>query len=223
MLPTVLILGGRGDIGSAIVKRFADAGHPVIATGRDDMDLGNPDSIDAWFSAPRSDFGVLVHCAGHNDPKIFDELSQKEIDHSMEVNVNGFLRVLRHAMPGLTRTKGRVVVISSLYGFLARKGRLPYVMSKHALVGAVKTLALEYASKNVLFNTVSPGYIDTKMTHKNNDAETVAKLVSQIPMQAMGLPADVADAVFFLGSKSNRYITGQDLVVDGGFSINGGR
>ncbi len=221
--PPVLLLGGHGDIGTAIGARFAAAGHRITALGRADMDLCEPATVDAWFDRNKIAYGVLVHCAGLNVPKRFAELTQTEIEQSFEVNVNGFLRVLRHALPGLIAAHGRIVVISSLYGFLARAARLPYVMSKHSLVGIVKTLALELGPDGVLVNAVSPGYVDTRMTRKNNDSTTIAKLVSHIPLGRMARPEDIAEAVYFLGSEANRYITGHDLVVDGGFSVDGGR
>jgi 3-oxoacyl-[acyl-carrier protein] reductase len=94
-------------------------------------------------------------------------------------------------------------------------------MSKHALNGAVKTLAIELASHGVLVNAISPGYIGTKMTYKNNSPETISKLVSGIPLGRLGYPEDIAEVASFLCSPKNRYLTGQDLVVDGGFSVGG--
>ena len=96
-------------------------------------------------------------------------------------------------------------------------------MSKHALIGVVKTLALELASDGVLVNAVSPGYIDTSLTRANNDAATVSRLTAAVPLRRLGVPEDIAEVVHFLGSDANRYITGQDVVADGGFSIDGGR
>ena len=112
-------------------------------------------------------------------------------------------------------------MISSLYGFLARKGRLPYVISKHALNGAVKTLAIELAPFGIIVNALSPGYIATKMTYQNNSPEKVAKFVEGIPVGRLGDPGDIAEVAAFLCSRKNRYLTGQDIVVDGGFSVGG--
>jgi 3-oxoacyl-[acyl-carrier protein] reductase len=223
MPPAVLVLGGRGDIGSAIADRFVTAGHPVLAVGRADFDLSEPGAIDHWFDRPHPPIGVLVHSAGLNNPKRFAELTDAEIRECFAANVEGFLRVARRTIPELVAQQGRVVVLSSIFGFLSRIGRLPYCMSKHALVGIVKTLALELAEKGVLVNAVSPGYIDTSLTLANNDTATIARLVAAVPMQRLGTPGDVAEVVYFLGSAGNRYITGQDVVIDGGFSIDGGR
>jgi 3-oxoacyl-[acyl-carrier protein] reductase len=223
MPPVVLVLGGRGDIGSAIAKRFSDADHEVLVVGRADFDLTSPESIDDWFERPHPPIGILIHSAGLNYPKRFDELNDEEIRECFAANVEGFLQVARWAIPDLAAQQGRIVVLSSIFGFLSRVGRLPYAMSKHALVGIVKTLALELADDGVLVNAVSPGYVDTKLTRANNDGATIARLTSAVPMRRLGTPEDVAEVVYFLGSANNRYMTGQDVVVDGGFSIDGGR
>ncbi|MGH9088566.1 MAG: SDR family NAD(P)-dependent oxidoreductase [Acidimicrobiales bacterium] len=218
-----LVLGGHGAIGTAITTRFEAAGYDVVATGRKDLDLTDAESINRWFERSHPPLGVLVHSAGINFPKPFMELSEDEIAATYETNVSGFLRVTRLAIPDLVAAKGRVVVISSIFGFLSRVGRLPYSASKHALVGIVKSLALELAPDGVLVNAVSPGYIDTRLTWQNNDAETVHRLESAIPMRRMGTATEVAEVVYFLGSRQNGYVTGQDVVVDGGLSVDGGR
>lgn len=217
-----LILGGRGDIGSAIATRLTEDGYNVMTVGRTDFDLADVDEIDLFFKKNGNEFDVLIHSGGVNQPKLFEELTDNEIRESLNVNLHGFLTVTKNCLPyWQIQSFGRVVVISSLYGFLARKGRLPYVMSKHALSGAVKTLAIELAPYGVLVNALSPGYIDTNMTHKNNSPENISKFISGIPLGRMGLPEDIAEVASFLCSPNNRYLTGQDLVVDGGFSIGG--
>ena len=223
MPPPVLVLGGRGDIGSAIAERFTEAGHYVVVVGRADFDLSDPASVQAWFDRPHPEFGILVHSAGLNNPKPFADLTDGEIQECFAANVEGFLQVTRRVLPELVPMRGRIVVLSSIFGFLSRAGRLPYSMSKHALIGIVKSLAIELAPDGVLVNAVSPGYIDTKLTRANNDDATIARLTSSIPLARLGLPADIAEVAYFLCSAGNQYITGQDIVVDGGFSIDGGR
>ena len=217
-----LILGGRGDIGSGIAAAFAARGMDVVATGRAELDLGNGKSIEKFFAGQPGDFDVLVHSAGLNNPKLFEDLTQAELQACVDVNLMGFLDVTRRLVPGFKRRGGgRIVVLSSLYGFLARKGRLPYVISKHALVGAVKTLAIELAPHGILVNALSPGFVDTKMTRKNNSPDVIAGFVAGIPAGRLGTPADIAAVALFLCSPENTYLTGQDIVVDGGFSIGG--
>lgn len=217
-----LVLGGRGDIGSAIAKRFEFAGCNVMPVGRADFDLGNGVEIDAFFEKHGNRFDILIHSGGVNNPKLFEDLSDDEIRASLDVNLLGFLKVSKACLPYWKAQQfGRVLVLSSLYGFLGRRARLPYVVSKHALNGAVKTLAIELAPDGVLVNSISPGYIGTKMTYKNNSSTVIAKFVSGIPLGRLGDSEDIAEAAAFLCSTKNRYVTGHDLVVDGGFSIGG--
>jgi NAD(P)-dependent dehydrogenase (short-subunit alcohol dehydrogenase family) len=223
MSGAVLVLGGRGDIGVQIAARFERAGHEVVSVGRSEFDLRDATSIDQWLAGARPTIGVLIHSAGVNTPKPFVEVSDQEIRDSFSANVEGFLHLTRQLIPELIAAQGRVVVLSSIFGFLSRVGRLPYSMSKHALVGIVKSLALELAPEGVLVNAVSPGYIDTRLTRANNDPETIERLSRAIPMRRMGEPADIAELVYFLGSSENRYVTGQDVIADGGLSIDGGR
>lgn len=217
----VLILGGRGDIGTAMAETFRQRGDRVVATGRAEMDLSNPAAIDAFFSANAADFDVVVHSAGLNNPKVFAELSSEEIAQSLQVNVQGFLRVLKYIEPRLRAHGGRVLVISSIYGFLSRRGRLPYSISKHGLIGAVKTLAIELGPHGVLVNALSPGFIMTKLTTKNNNPEMIEKIRGWIPVGRLGTPQEIAELAWFLCSPANTYINGADIVADGGFSVGG--
>lgn len=215
-------MGGKGDIGCAITKKLSSIGVDTADVGRADFDLANPNQIATYFKKNGSQFDILIHSGGLNNPKNFEELTDAEIRESLNSNVLGFLDVVRELTPHWKHEGfGRVLVISSLYGFLGRKGRLPYVISKHALNGAVKTLAIELASHGVLVNALSPGYIATKLTYKNNSTETIERLVSGIPVGRMGTPEDIAEVASFLCSPANQYINGQDLVVDGGYSIGG--
>lgn len=219
----MLLLGASGDIGAAIRRRFEAEGHDVVGTSRADFDLREPQQIDAWLARERRPVGVLVHSAGRNFPAPFSELSSDEIRACFDANVMGFLAVVRGVKDELVAGRGRIVVLSSIFGFLSRHGRLAYAMSKHALEAVVKTLAIELGPEGVLVNSVSPGYIATRLTSQNNSPSTVARLEEAIPLRHLGAPEDVAEAVWFLGSARNRYITGQDIVVDGGLSVDGGR
>ena len=217
-----LVLGGRGAIGNAIASRLQLDGCEVKVVGRREFNLDDSDQIDNFFKTNNNNYDILIHSAGLNCPKLFENLSDVEIKESLNVNLLGFLKVAQACLSyWRTQTYGRILVISSLYGFLARKGRLPYTLSKHALVGAVKTLAIELAPYGILVNSLSPGYIDTKMTHQNNSPEIISKFVSCIPLGRLGKPEDIAEVAAFICSSKNRYLTGQDLVVDGGFSVGG--
>ena len=218
----ILVLGGKGAIGSAIADHYRACGHTVLAVSRSNFDLARRGEILDYFAQHQLGFDVLIHSAGWNVPKEFELSNDEEINHSINSNLLGFLTVARACIPHWKKTgTGRIVVISSLYGFLGRHGRLPYVASKHALNGAVKTLAIELAPHGVLANTVSPGYISTDLTFRNNSKEKINALVAGIPVGRMGSANEIAKVVGFLGSSANTYINGQDIVVDGGYSIGG--
>lgn len=223
-MPTknALVLGGRGEIGRAISKHLTEGGFSVLPVGRQEFDLRKPHEINVFLSQVKINFDVLVHAAGHNIPKDFDLLSDLEINEAISANLFGFLTVLRYCLPfWREKGSGHIVVLSSLYGFLGRRGRLPYVMSKHALNGVVKTLAIEFAPIGVLVNSVSPGYVATPLTHRNNTPEMLEKLIEGIPLKRLGEANEIAKVVGFLCSANNTYLTGQDIVVDGGYSIGG--
>jgi 3-oxoacyl-[acyl-carrier protein] reductase len=217
----VLVLGGTGDIGNAI-KNVLSKNDIVYSMGSKDVDLSSKESVDSFIEKYGSTFDVIVHSAGLNVPGILDNIEIEDVERSVQANLIGFLRIVKGNIPyWKSVNKGNIVVISSLYGFLSRKGRLPYAISKHGLIGAVKTLAIELGEFGVLVNAVSPGYINTKMTSKNNSPEVIEKLVSGVPLKRLGTPEEIASAVEFLSSSKNTYITGQDLVIDGGFSVGG--
>lgn len=219
----VLVLGGTGDIGNAIARRLIlDYQDEVVSVGSKDLNLADPHSVEYFLERYGSDFDVLVHSAGLNEPGLLESLDMKNIESTIQANLMGFLRISQALIPHWKiRSQGRVVIISSLYGFFSRKGRLPYAISKHALIGAMKTMAIEFGEFGVMVNAVSPGYIDTKMTAKNNSLEMIQRLISGIPLKKLGSPDDIARAVSFLASPENYYINGLDLVVDGGYSVGG--
>lgn len=217
---TALVLGGTGDIGSAIVEDLKSLGYKVDGVGSKDMDLSDKSSIDIFMQDKVYD--VVVHSSGLNVVGQLEERSISDIELAISTNLIGFLQIVKALIPyWKLKNKGKIVVISSLYGFTARSGRLPYVVSKHGLIGAVKTLAIELAKYGVLTNAVSPGYINTKMTSKNNSLEVIEKIIKGIPQQKLGSPTDIAKVVSFLVSDNNTYINGQDIIVDGGYSIGG--
>ena len=113
---------------------------------------------------------------------------------------------------------GRIVG-SSIFSFLSREGRASYATSKAGLLGLTRTAAVEWAAKNVLVNAVSPGYVDTALTRKNNTPERIAQILETIPARRMASVEEIAEVVYFLSSRQNSYLTGQNIVVDGGFSL----
>ena len=218
-----LVLGGTGGIGTAIVEdlksRFGDT---VVSAGHRECDLTDFATIDAFLDREHRDFDVVVQCSGINPTGPYESFSDDELDRVMRINCSGFLHIMRELKPYWERARcGHVVVISSIYGIISRSGRLPYSTAKHALLGAMKALAIELAPLGVMVNAVSPGFIETTLTSRNNSPETIAGLIRGIPAGRLGKPEDVARAVSMLASPENTYIAGHNLVVDGAYSVGG--
>ncbi|MGL4367554.1 MAG: SDR family NAD(P)-dependent oxidoreductase [Brevinemataceae bacterium] len=217
----LLLTGGTGDIGNSIRLEFEKQGFEVISPARQELDLSESKNIDNYFHHNNHIFDSFVHCAGYNDPYPFEKLTLSDINITMQINTFSFFQIMKHLSQMLRKNKGNVVAISSLYGSVGRDGRAAYVMSKHALNGLVKTLALEFGSDNVLINTVSPGFVDTQMTQKNNTKERIQFLAQKTALGRLSQMDEIAKVVYFLCSENNTYITGQDIIVDGGFIVGG--
>lgn len=221
-MKTALITGGSGDIGKAIVSEYTQQGYQVFSPPRGELDLRSASSIESFCKAYTGPLDVLVHCAGHNQPVAYTQLSEAEFETTFDVNARAFYRLTS----GLSRYfiqsgERRIIGISSLYGTFSRSGRFAYATSKHALNGMIQTLALDWGKYGVLVNGVAPGFVDTAMTRKNNTDETISGFESRIPVGRLAKPEDIASVVFFLGSEKNRYINGQVITVDGGYSVGG--
>ncbi len=219
----VFLTGGTGDIGSAIKECFKKNGYDVIAPSRAELNLEESDSIERYFQNNSNEFNIFVHCAGYNNPMLIKDMEFSNIEKTAKINYLSFIQIMKYILPDMVKNKyGKVLAISSLYGSFARQGRLAYVTSKHALQGAVKTYACEYGKDNILFNSLSPGFVMTKMTRKNNSDEVIKKLTATIPLERMAETAEIAETVLYLCSDKNSYITGQNIIIDGGCTAEGG-
>ncbi|MBS4760017.1 MAG: SDR family oxidoreductase [Clostridium sp.] len=220
----VFLTGANGDIGSAIKDIFELNGFSVSAPTRQELNLENLDEVKAYFENHDCDFDVVIHCAGFNNPKMLEDLTFYDIEKTAKINYMSFFEIVKAIAPNMkSNESGHILGISSLYGSISRGGRLAYTASKHALNGVVKTLACELGEYNILVNTLSPGFVDTKMTRKNNSDEKIALMEKKIPMKRLAMPVDIANVAYFLCSDMNTYITGQDIIVDGGFMAEGGQ
>ncbi len=218
----VFLTGANGDIGRAIKLKFENMGYVVCAPQRAEMDLSDINSIDNYFQNNKTDFDVVVYCAGQNIPQSIEDTNLADHLLTQNVNINSFYKVIQNIIPSFKKQKsGYVLGISSLYGSVSRDKRSSYAMSKHSMNGFIQTLALELGSYNVLSNTLSPGFVDTRMTRQNNNEEQIKMLESKVPLGKLASPADIAEVAYFLCSKNNKYISGQDIVVDGGFMAGG--
>ncbi len=221
-MKNLLLTGATGGIGEAIRDLFQLHGYTVHAPTRQDMDLNDEGSIHQYLTKLPTDMDVFVHCAGINDPKRLHELTEADIQRTFQINTLSFYSICKFLSKNFIQKKsGYILGVSSIYGDYSRKGRLAYAASKHALNGMVKSLAIEMGEYNVKVNGIAPGFIDTKLTRKNNSAEVIEGFKRKIPLARLGTPQDIAEIIYFLCSPQNNYINGQCIIADGGYSVGG--
>jgi 3-oxoacyl-[acyl-carrier protein] reductase len=214
-----LITGASRGIGQAIAQHYRDAGYQVLTPTRAELDLASHDSI-AAFVGSALEVDVLVNNGAENKIAKLDDLELCDWQRIIDINMTAVFLLTRAAAKHMQNAGwGRVVNIGSVYGMLGRPGRGAYSSSKAALIALTRTAALEYGPHGVLVNAVCPGFVETDMTRQNNDAATIRVLAEQTALKRLAAPAEIARLVCFLGSEQNTYLTGQAVVIDGGFSI----
>ena len=231
-----LVTGGTRGIGRAIVETLTGCGAQVTATGTNRellalleclpsvttlyLDLASAAPDDDVFRQLSSDrYDVIVNNAGINFHALVGEIDIGEFDRMMNVNLRGAVMLCRAVVPGMAeRGYGRVVNLTSIFSEVSKTRRAGYATSKFALKGFTKTLALDYATRNVLANSIAPGFIRTEMTERMLGARGIEEMVSLVPVGRLGTPQEVATLVTFLASPLNTFVTGQNIVIDGGFT-----
>jgi 3-oxoacyl-[acyl-carrier protein] reductase len=182
-------------------------------------DVSSAGDVAALFAAVLDTFqtlDILVNNAGITRDGLIMRMKEADWDLVLSINLkSAFLCCKEAARPMLKAHGGKIVNIASVVGLMGNAGQVNYSASKAGLIGLTKTLAREFATRHVNVNAVAPGFIKTAMTDKLSDSER-ENLVRNIPMQSLGMPSDVANAVLFLSSPLADYITGQVLTVDGG-------
>jgi NAD(P)-dependent dehydrogenase (short-subunit alcohol dehydrogenase family) len=229
---TALVTGGTRGIGAAIAERLIADGAAVVVTGTradgsgpagsefrvadfDDLAATEQFASEAAELAP----DILVNSAGMNKIAPFAEIDPADFDRIQRVNVRAPFLLCRAVVPAMCeRGWGRIVNIASIWGLLSREQRGSYSASKFALDGMTAALAAEVARDGVLANCVSPGFIDTELTRTVLGEDGIAELTAQVPARRLGSPAEVAALVAWLVGPENTYVSGQNVVIDGGFS-----
>lgn len=217
----VLVTGGSRGIGKEIVGVYQSHGHEVYFPPRSELDLSKEESLRVFLETHKDDgFDGIVNNAGINIIGKIEETAEEVLDEMVSVNLLAPYRLLMGVIPYMKRQHfGRIVNIGSIWGVISKPGRSIYSMTKHGVHGLSKTLALELAEYNILVNTVAPGQTLTELTVRNNSAEEIKQMEKDIPLGRLADPMEIAKAVYWLGSEENTYITGQQLVVDGGLSV----
>jgi len=231
-----LVTGGSRGIGLAIAQSLAAAGHRVAVTYNStppaaaeelgllavQADVTSPDALDAAFSAVEEQLGpveILVANAGITRDSLVLRMSDDDFTSVIETNLTGTYRACKRAIRNMMRGRwGRIVLISSIVGLGGQAGQANYAASKAGLIGLGRSLAKEFASRNVTVNIVAPGPIDTDMLAALTEDQHKL-IVDMVPLQRVGAPDEVAAAVTFLSSEEAGYITGTVLPVDGGLSM----
>jgi 3-oxoacyl-[acyl-carrier protein] reductase len=235
-----IVTGAAQGIGRAIAETLAEAGADIVVADLDPT--RSKETVAAVEKAGRKALNLKVNVADANDTKAMAEqilkdwgkidilvnnagitrdgllLRMKEEDWNLvlQVNLNGTFHCTKAVLQPMTKQRyGRIVNIASIVGAMGNVGQANYAASKAAVIGFTKTVAREYASRNVTVNAVAPGFIDTAMTQRLA-AEVKEALQKQIPLARLGTPADIANAVRFLVSEDASYITGHVLHVNGG-------
>ena len=232
----ILITGATGGIGKALVKKFLSLDGNVLATGTRiekldalkkefpkvnilKFDISEHSKIEEFIenvSSQLTGLDVLVNNAGINMDNLSLRMKDEEWKKVIDINLGSTFFLCKYAIKKMLKNKyGRIVNITSFVGHTGNLGQSNYAASKAAIIAMSKSLAIEYAKKNITINCVSPGFIQSKMT--DNIVESIkAVLTSRIPMSKLGTGEDVSNTVAFLSSDAASYITGETIHVNGG-------
>jgi 3-oxoacyl-[acyl-carrier protein] reductase len=217
---TVLITGASRGIGKSCVQVFEEHGFQVFAPGREELDLLSEKSIRSYLSSFDFPVQVLINNAGINP---LGDVGEIDFDCAHQlIDVNFWAPViLTNLLAPKMREQGygRIVNVSSIWSNVTKPGRSMYASSKAAINAFTRTAAVEFASANVLINAVAPGYVNTELTKINNTPEQIEIIKSNLPINRLAEPSEIAELIYFLGSDKNTFVTGQTIFADGGYSI----
>lgn len=244
MNKNVFITGGTRGIGKATVELFASKGFNVAFTYINSQNIAKqmekelsikyPNSIFQSFKANvasyegmqdiakkiLSTFGkidVIVANAGISKIAPFIDLTEQDYDEMLGINLKGVFNTIKPFLPSMIEQKnGKIVIVSSIWGLNGSSCESLYCASKAGQIGLMKSLAKELGPSNITVNCVCPGLIDTDMNSELSEEDKM-QIIEETPMNRIGTPSDVANAVYFLSSDNATFITGQTLTVDGGW------
>ena len=232
----ILITGATGGIGNALVDKFNNLGASIFATGTNEeklkilkknypninvekFELDNHDKIEGFVDTVNEKLGgldVLVNNAGITLDNLSIRLTEENWKKVLDINLTSSFLMCKYTIKKMLKKKyGKIINITSIVGHTGNLGQANYAASKAGIVAYSKSLAIEYAKKNININCVSPGFIKTDMTEKINE-EFKKTLISKIPSGDLGTGEDVSNCVAFLASDMAKYINGETIHVNGG-------
>jgi len=233
----IIVTGASGGIGNAIIKKLSEAGANILASGTRiekleklkknfeglkilKFDISQRDKIEEFIENATIELGGnldgIVNNAGITQDNLAIRMSIDEWQKVININLTSTFLMSKFAIKKMLKNKsGKIVNITSVVGHTGNLGQANYTASKAGIVAMSKSLAIEYAKKNININCISPGFIKTAMTDKIDD-KFKEVIVSKIPSARLGEPEDIANAVLFLSSDQSNYINGETLHVNGG-------
>jgi len=234
------VTGASRGIGKAIALELASQGAIVIGTATSEsgaenisaylkeagaqgagkcLNVTDADMIASVLAEVTKEFGVptiLVNNAGITRDNLLMRMKDEEWDDIMQTNLTSVFRMSKACLRGMMKAKGgRIINIASVVGVMGNAGQTNYAAAKAGIIGFSKSLAREVGARNITVNTIAPGFIDTDMTRALPEEQRAA-LTTQIPLNRLGAPEDIAKSVSFLAGEGGSYITGQTLNVNGG-------
>ena len=233
----IIVTGATGGIGNSIIKKLYDAGANILATGTKDeklqelkkkfqniqtlkFDISQTENLENFIEDATKKLGGKLDCminnAGITQDNLAIRMSIEEWKKVIDINLTSTFLISKFAIKKMLKNKkGKIINITSVVGHTGNLGQTNYTASKAGVVAMSKSLAIEYAKKNINVNCISPGFIKTAMTDKI-DEKFKEVIISKIPSARLGEPEDVANAVIFLASSYSDYINGETLHVNGG-------
>ena len=233
----IIVTGASGGIGNSIVKSFNDYGANILASGTRiekleelkakfknlkflQFDISKTDQIENFIENASNELGGNLDCivnnAGITQDNLAIRMSLDEWKKVIDINLTSTFLLSKFAIKKMLKNKsGKIINITSVVGHTGNLGQANYTASKAGIVAMSKSLALEYAKKNININCISPGFIKTAMTDKI-DEKFKEIIISKIPSARVGEPEDIANAVIFLASNQSDYINGETIHVNGG-------
>ncbi len=233
----IIVTGASGGIGNSIVQKLNDSGANILASGTrleklEDLkskfdsikilkfDISQNEKIEEFIEKATTELGGNLDCivnnAGITQDNLSIRMSLDEWKKVININLTSTFLLSKFAIKKMLKNKsGKIINITSVVGHTGNLGQANYTASKAGIVAMSKTLAIEYAKKNININCISPGFIKTAMTDKIDD-KFKDVILSKIPSARLGEPEDIANAVLFLASEQSNYINGETLHVNGG-------
>ena len=232
----IIITGATGGIGNELIKKFVSLEGKVLATGTNSekltklknnfndietskFDISQHSEIEKFIEEAYSKLGgldILINNAGITLDNLSLRMKAEEWQKVIDINLSSTFYMCKFGIKKMLKNKfGRVINITSIVGHTGNIGQANYTASKAGIIAMSKSLAIEYAKKNITINCVSPGFIQTNMTDKISD-EVKENLMTRIPMNRLGNGEDVSNSVVFLASEASSYITGETIHVNGG-------